>query len=244
MTSLHLIIDKSSFIPIYRQIEEAIRSQILSGNMSLYDKIPSENELSKNFDVSPMTVRQAMNGLVKDGYVYRERGKGTFVAPPRLDHPLTRLVGFSEDMEARGVKPGNKILTFSYLPATEEVARILQVPMGETILHIKRTRYANDHPVGIHDTYLRDIQIRRDELEQTSSLYKLLKLRGVIIDRGQDVIEAILATEEISALLGVRLKASILRVTRITYTADRTPIEMVIAVYRSDFYRYRIELKR
>ena len=148
MTSLHLIIDKSSFIPIYRQIEEAIRSQILSGNMSLYDKIPSENELSKNFDVSPMTVRQAMNGLVKDGYVYRERGKGTFVAPPRLYHPLKRLVGFSEDMEERGVKPGNKILTFSYLPATEEVARILQVPMGETILHIKRTRYANDHPVG------------------------------------------------------------------------------------------------
>lgn len=237
-------IDKNSPIPIYRQIEDILRDQIASGLLHPYDLIPSENELSKILGVSPMTVRQAMAQLVKDGFAYRERGRGTFVASPRLDHPLTRMIGFSEDLQARGLQPGSKILQFEDRAAPVDVAEFLQIPAGETVLYIKRTRHLDGHPVGIHETYLRGIHITQLELEQTGSLYKLLQSKEILFEGGQDVIEAISANEQMSALLDVAPKDPLLRVTRIGYAAGGVPIELVHAVYRSDFYRYRIFLKR
>lgn len=237
-------IDKKSPIPIYRQIEDALREQITSGLLRPYDLIPSENELSKILDVSPMTVRQAMGQLVKDGFAYRERGRGTFVASPRLDHPLTRMVGFSEDMKARGLQPGSSILEFKQLTAPAEIAELLQVKVGELVLYIKRTRHLDGHPVGIHETYLRGVTITRNELEQTGSLYQLLQTQGIVFDGAQDVIEAVSANEEMSELLDVAPKVPLLRVTRVSYTPGGVPIELVHAIYRSDFYRYRISLKR
>lgn len=244
MTDLIIGVDKNSPLPIYRQIEEILRKQILSGRLHPYELIPSENELSKALGVSPMTVRQAMSQLVKDGFVYRERGKGTFVAPPRLDHPLTRMVGFSEDMQARGLRPGSRILQFSEVAAPQDVAEQLHIQAGDTVLHIKRIRFVDGHPVGIHDTYLHGVHITRDEMEESGSLYQLLQLHGVVIEGGQDMIEAISASEEMGALLGVSPKDPLLRVTRVTYAPGQVPIELVIAVYRSDFYRYCIALKR
>jgi GntR family transcriptional regulator len=191
-----------------------------------------------------MTVRQAMGQLVKDGFAYRERGRGTFVASPRLDHPLTRMVGFSEDMEARGLIPGNRILEFEHISAPREVADLLKVGEGESILFIKRARLLDGHPVGLHSAYVRGVQITRDQLEQSGSLYQLLQSQGVVFEGGQDVIEAIMADEEMSSVLEVPPKSPLLHVTRIAYDSAGVPVELVHAVYRSDFYRYRISLKR
>lgn len=244
MNDINLQINKNSPTPIYRQIEVVLRERIKSGLLRPYDLIPSENELSKILNVSPMTVRQAMGLLVKDGYAYRERGRGTFVAPPRLDHPLTRMIGFSEDMQARGLHPTNVILHFEELAAIADVAELLQVPEGGPVLFVKRIRHLDGHPVGIHETYLRGVRFTRDELEQTGSLYQLLQSHGIIFEGGQDVIEAISATDEMSNLLGVAPREPLLQVTRVAYASDGTPIELVRAFYRSDFYRYRISLKR
>lgn len=244
MSDINIRIDKKSSTPIYRQIEDALRERIKNGLLRPYDLIPSENELSKILGVSPMTVRQAMGQLVKDGFAYRERGRGTFVAPPRLDHPLTRMVGFSEDMQARGLEPTNHILQFKELAASVEVAELLQLAEGDPVLFIKRTRHLDGHPVGIHETYLRGVNISRVDLERTGSLYKLLQIQGMTFEGGQDVIEAIAATDEMSELLGVASKEPLLQVTRVAYALDGTPIELVHAFYRSDFYRYRISLKR
>lgn len=244
MNEVIIRIDKSSPIPIYRQIEDVLREQITSGLLRPYDLIPSENELSKILGVSPMTVRQAMAQLVKDGFAYRERGRGTFVSSPHLDHPLTRMIGFSEDMQARGLKPGSQILQFEDLAAPVDVADFLQVPAGKTVLYIKRTRLLDGHPVGIHETYLRGIHITRPELEQTGSLYQLLQSKGILFEGGQDVIEAVSADKEMSELLSVAPREPLLQVTRVAYAPGGVPIELVRAVYRSDFYRYRISLKR
>lgn len=244
MSHMNIQIDKRSPTPIYRQIEDALREDISSGRLRPYDLIPSENELSKVLGVSPMTVRQAMGQLVKDGIAYRERGRGTFVAPPRLDHPLTRMVGFSEDMQARGLQPSHRILEFREAPASADVAEFLQVSPGAPLLFIKRTRLLDGHPVGIHETYLRDVPINQTELEESGSLYQLLQSHGINFEGGQDVIEAISATEEMSQLLDVAFKEPLLQVTRVAYSIDGTPVELVRAYYRSDFYRYRIALKR
>ena len=244
MNDINIRIDKTSSIPIYRQIEDALRERIKSGRLRPYDLIPSENELSKILGVSPMTIRQAIGQLVNDGFVYRERGRGTFVATPRLDHPLTQMVGFSEDMQARGLNPSHVILEFKELAAPAKAASLLQIGEGDPVLYIKRTRHLDGHPVGLHETYLRGVNVTRAELEQTGSLYRLLQLQGVLFEGGQDVIEAIGATDEMSRLLGVAPKEPLLQVTRVAYALDGTPIELVHAFYRSDFYRYRIALKR
>jgi len=244
MNNVNIRIDKNGPTPIYRQIQDVLRERIKSGLLRPYDLIPSENELSKILCVSPMTVRQAMGLLVKDGFAYRERGRGTFVAPPRLDHPLTRMIGFSEDMQARGLHPSHLILQFKELAAPADVAELLQVSEGEPVLFIKRIRHLDGHPVGIHETYLRGVQITRADLEKTGSLYQLLQSQSVVFEGGQDVIEAISATEEMSELLGVAPKEPLLQVTRVAYALGGTPIELVHAFYRSDFYRYRISLKR
>jgi GntR family transcriptional regulator len=244
MSVISIRINKSSPTPIYRQIEDALREDIQSGQLRPYDLIPSENELSKILGVSPMTIRQAMGQLVKDGFAYRERGRGTFVAPPRLDHPLTRMIGFSEDMLARGLQPSHRILEFREVPASADVAQFLQVPEAHPLLFIKRTRLLDGHPVGIHETYLRGVHITRVELEESRSLYQLLQAQGINFEGGQDVIEAISASEEMSQLLGVAFKEPLLQVMRVAYAVDGTPVELVHAFYRSDFYRYRIALKR
>jgi len=240
--SIH--VDKQSPIPIYRQIEDALREQIVSGLLRPYDLIPSENELSKNLEVSPMTIRQAMGLLVKDGFAYRQRGRGTFVLPQGLVHPISKLAGFSEDMQAHGLLPGSQILLFKDIAAAQDVAELLKISVGEPVKYVKRTRLLDGHPVGIQETYLRGVKITREELEKIGSLYQIIQHQGIVFEGAQDVIEAVSATDEMSRILDVFPGKPLLRVTRVTFAQGGTPIELLHAVYRSDFYRYKISLKR
>lgn len=242
---MNIVIDKSNPMPIYRQIEDFMRAQILSGQLRPHDLIPSENEISRSLDVSPMTVRQAIGKLVTDGLIYRERGRGTYVAAPaRIDRPLTRLVGFSEDMIARGMNPGSQILEFTQIPVPSDVVDYLLVPEGTPVLFIKRLRTVDDRPVGIQEAYLVDVQITREELAQYGSMYQLLAQKGIRLEHGEDYIEAIAATDEICRLLGVNPCEPMLQVTRVTYNDASQPLEVVRVVYRSDFYRYHVSLQR
>lgn len=96
------MLDKQSPIPIYIQIEEQLKQQIQQGDFPVGTAIPSERELTERFDVSRMTVRQAITNLVNDGLLYREKGRGTFVASPKVEQPLNGLTSFTEDMVKRG----------------------------------------------------------------------------------------------------------------------------------------------
>lgn len=244
MNNLQVSVDKSSAIPIYRQIEESIRRSIGSGLLRPYDRLPSENELTRELNISPMTIRQAMNSLVHEGVIYRERGKGTFVAPRHIEHPLTHMVGFSEDMRALGLRPGSQILSFERISAPDSVAQLLKIEVGAPVLHIRRLRSANDYPVGVHNTFLPGLDVDRNELEQSGSLYQLFEQNGVIIHESLDEIEAIAADDEMHSLLHVPMKTPLLMVQRVSFTETKQPVELVYAIYRSDFYRYKIQLKR
>lgn len=156
---LALQVDKDSPIPIYVQLYEGMTALIVSGSLQPGDALPSETDFSRHFSISPMTVRQAMSELVNQGYIRRERGRGTFVAPRQLDHPLDRMVGFSEDMQSRQLVPGAKLLLLETIPAPEHIAKIAGLPPETPLLRLKRVRYANDEAVGIHDAYLYNIQI-------------------------------------------------------------------------------------
>jgi len=241
---LTIAIDKQSHIPIYRQIQTRFKQLILNGQLEPQDVLPSETELARRYDVSVMTVRQAMNELVNEGLIYRERGRGTFVARQPMVHPLQRLEGFSEDISARGLVPSAQILAFEHVPAPKEVALALELEPAHEVLRIKRLRLADDRPVGIHDSYLRGVYFDQTTLEKHGSLYALLEAQGLILAEGEEVLEAVAADQEASELLNVPPGSPLLLVSRTVYLESGQPIEFVRATYRADLYRYAVRLKR
>ena len=242
---LPITIDKNTPVPIYHQLQEAIKSLIQQGDLKADERIPSENDFSRQLDISPMTVRQALNGLVQEGFIYRRRGLGTFVAPRPVKHSLDRLVSFTEEVNAHGFKPSGKILFFGNVSAPADVADGLKIPDGTPVLRIKRLRFANRSPVSLHDAYLRgDPPISRAELEKSGSLYRLLNAKGIHIAGGTDEIGAVAADEEMSQYLHVETGAPMLQLRRVTEDNAGSTIEYVIATYRADFYHYTIRLRR
>jgi GntR family transcriptional regulator len=235
-------IDKNSPVPIYHQLREGIKALIIKGKLKPNDRVPSENGFSDLFAISPMTVRQALSGLVEDGFVYRERGRGTFVSPHYKKHP--DLTSFSEDMLSRGFKPSSQILEFERVQPSNMVADALQIHPSELVIRIRRIRLANGRPVGIHTTHIRgNIDISRKELERTDSLYRLFGEKNIRLVGGLDELQAISANEELSNLLDIATGEPLLRLNRITEDETGKPIEYVQAIYRADFYRYTTYLK-
>jgi len=242
---IELILDRDAPVPLYYQIREYFRQAIAEGRLKPGDPLPSDNELAAKLGIGKMTVRQAMNDLVQEGLIYRYRGKGTFVAFPKFQHPLRRLTSFTEDITSRGMRPGSQILFFGHVPANNQVAANLHVPPGKSVLRIRRLRLADDNPVGIHDSYLPpNISISQEELEERGSLYRLLEERGVALAEAEETLEAVAAKKDEAALLGLPPGSPLLLVSRVVFSQSGEPIEYVRAIYRSDFYRYYIRLKR
>lgn len=239
-----IAIDKQSHIPIYRQIQAQFKQLILDGQFEPKDVLPSETELSRRYGVSVMTVRQAMNELVNEGLIYREQGRGTFVARQPMVHPLQRMESFTEDITARGLTPSAQVLAFEHVPAPKEIALALELEPAHEVLRIKRLRLANDRPVGIHDSYLRGVYFDQTTLEKYGSLYALLEDQGLVLAEGEEVLEAVAANQETSELLNVPPGSPLLLVSRTVYLESGQPIEFVRATYRADLYRYAIQLKR
>lgn len=238
-------INKNSFVPLYRQIADSIRVAIARGDLKPKQLLPSEEEIAEALGVAKMTVRQALLELKREGLLYRRQGLGTFVAFPKFEHSLSTLVSFSEDIRSRGMCPGSRILFFGKVFSDAVIASHLGVREGEPVTRIHRLRLADDQPVGIHDAYLpSDIPISREELEKKESLYALLQEKGFQLVEAEETIEAITANSFQAELLGLGVGAPLLKVVRTVFSNEHRPIEHVIAIYRSDLYRYCIRLKR
>ncbi len=240
-----VFIDKHSFVPLYRQIADAIRLAIVKGYLKPGELLPSEQEIAGTLGVAKMTVRQALLELKREGLVYRHRGVGTFIAFPKFEHRLGSLVSFTEDIRSRGMVPSSRILFFGHVPSDEMVAARFGIEKGEPVLRIYRVRFANNQPVGIHEAYLPgDIPISKNELETEESLYALLEDKGFQLVEAEESIEAVPADPTQSELLGLNVGDPLLKVVRTVFTTDRRPVEYVIAIYRSDLYRYSTRLRR
>ena len=245
MSLLPINIDKNSPLPIYHQLKQGIIELINAGELERGACLPSENELARVYKISPMTVRQAMADLVNSGYIFREKGRGTYVAERPVKHTLERLTSFSEDIEERDMTPGSQILLIEQVPPPPEVLARIELPEGVTMTHIQRIRLFGEMPVGIHTVYLREIPIEREELEEYQSLYKLLEARGIQIREGEETIEAVAATEQFAELIpNVKVGSPLLQTTRFSWDISGEFIEYGKAQYRADLYQYTIRLKR
>jgi GntR family transcriptional regulator len=208
------------------------------------DAIPSERQLGIDLGVSRLTVRAALDELVREGYLVRRRGAGTFVAEPKVAKGID-VSSFSDDMRRRGLVPASRTLDLRAVPAGARLGRMLHVSPAEPVLSIKRLRLADGEPMAIELLNVRASLVpglTGDDLEQ-SSFYDLLASRyQVEIVAGTQTVEPTVTNDEESAALGVPLHSPALLFERVTRTITGDVVEFTTSTYRGDRYRLVTEL--
>lgn len=240
------MINKQSPIPLYFQIEEAIKEVIEKGELAPGEGLPSEHEYAEMYQVSRMTVRQAITNLVNAGYLYRQKGKGTFVAERKIEQTLQGLTSFTEDMKARGLEPGSQLLKFELIPASESIATSLHIKIHDPIYEIKRIRLANKMPMAVETTYMSANLVKAlTEDIVNHSLYSYIeKELGLQIQHATQMIEASIVRPEEMADLDLTKNSPVLIMERHSFLKNDVPLELVRSVYRADRYKFIIDMKR
>ena len=241
-------IDFSSYIPYYVQLIRLIKSQISNGVWKPGDQIPGEPELCDQYGISRTVVRQALRELEIEGLILRRKGRGTFVAQPKVNEGLAqKLTGFYEDMVAQGHVPVTQTLNHSVEPASSKIAKWLEIKPGNKVFDIRRLRSIDDTPFQLVNSYIPyDLCPQLENVDLTNrSLYNVLeKDCGLIIARGRRYIEAVAANETEAKLLEIEHGAPLVMLDSISFLENGRPIEYFHAVHRGDRARFEVELVR
>jgi GntR family transcriptional regulator len=212
--------------------------------LSVGDSIPSERQLGIDLGVSRLTVRAALDELVREGYLVRRRGAGTFVALPKVAKGID-ISSFSDDMRARGLTPESRTLDLRVEMAGARLGRFLHVSPSEKILSVKRLRLADGDPMAIELLHTRASLVpglTGEDLE-ANSFYDLLASRyGISIVGGTQTVEPTVTNEEESASLGVPLHSPALLFERLTRSSTGDLVEFTSSTYRGDRYRIVTEI--
>jgi GntR family transcriptional regulator len=184
--------------------------------------------------------------LVNEGLIYRQRGRGTFVAHPTVEQAMVRIVSFEEDMRQRGMAPDTKVLSRELVPASDEIAGLLQIEPGEELARLERLRLADGEPVSVEESNLVHRYCRGvlDGDYATTSLREALERdHGVRWSRAKQVIRAVPATERLAEALSVPVGTALLFVERASYSQQDLPVELLRMYYVGDRYSLYTELQ-
>ena len=242
------MIDFDSHIPYYVQVKDILREKMRDGTWTPGAQLPSEAELCATFGVSRTVIRQALQELIHEGMIKRRKGKGSFVAAPKISEQLAqKLTGFYQDMVEQGLQPVTAVLAQAVVPAKETVADWLGIKPGTPVIEIVRLRSVQDVPIVLVTTYIPAAlcpTLVNDDLSN-QSLYALLEREyGLYIAHGRRTIQAVLADGQEARLLEVNKGAPLFRLDSISYTDDGTPVEYYYAYHRGDRSQFEVELIR
>ena len=233
-------LDESSSLPLYQQLQRALRQAIESRILSPDDALPPERDLATDFSVSRITVRKAIDGLVSEGMLVRRQGSGTFVCA-RVEKNFSKLTSFSEDMRARGRTPRSGGLRRSAGTVTPEESLPLRSSPGTPVYRFHRIRFADDAPMSIE--YATVLAFSLPSLESVeSSLYQALELTGNRPVRALQRLRAVLFTTEQAELLQAKERDPGLLVERLGFLKDGSAVEFSQSYYRGDIYDFVAEL--
>ncbi|QBR02870.1 GntR family transcriptional regulator [Paraburkholderia pallida] len=233
--------------PLYAQIKETLRARILDGTYAPHSQMPSEHALCAMFDVSRITVRQALGDLQKEGLVFRLHGKGTFVSKPKAFQNVTSLQGFAEAMSSMGHEIVNQLRYFRIVKADRHVAQKLNLPEGASVAEIHRVRLLNREPVSLELTWVPEALGKRLASADlaTRDIFLILENDcGVALGHADVSIDAMLADDEIADALRVPQDSPVLRIERTTHDAHGTPIDYEYLYFRGDAFQYRLRIDR
>ncbi|WP_279389205.1 GntR family transcriptional regulator [Scopulibacillus darangshiensis] len=239
-------LEHGSFIPLYHQLKDRLKKSIDSGSWETGDKIPSENQLMDQYNVSRNTAKKAIEELVQEGILYRIQGKGTFVAKPKLEQSLMGFYSFSKVLKDQGMNPKDIILKVNETEPDPKVREALQLDEGETVVEMKRLRCANDEPFILESSYLpKRVVSDLNQLDNVGqvSLYDLLEQKfNVVVSRAKEAFEPVLIRKEESRYLKTEEGLPALLLERIAYEVNGTPVEFCRSIVRGDRCRFYTEL--
>jgi len=239
-------IDRRSKLPLYHQLYEILRDKILRGEWQPGDRIPPESELIERHQVSRTTVRQVLDMLVNEGLIYRQQGRGTFVAHPTVEQGLVRIISFTADMRQRGFKPASKVLSSGLIPAPQDIAEKLEIEPGEELARLERLRLADDEPMSIEESHLVHSYcpgVLRGDYASSPLREALERDYGIRLVGAKQVIRAILAPRNLARLLSIPPKSALLYIQRVSYSQQNIPVEFLHIYYRADRYALYNELQ-
>lgn len=226
--------------PLYQKLQQALREAIQNRVLAPDEALPPERDLAEEFDVSRITVRKALDGLVAEGLLTRRQGAGTFVAS-RVEKNFSKLTSFSEDMISRGRTPRSEWLNRADAAVTPEESMVLGLSPGSRVYRFHRIRFADDEPMALEYSTVPGFSLPSAE-SVGASLYEALAAAGNRPVRALQRLRAVLFTAEQAALLKVRAGAPGLLIERRGFLKDGRAVEFTQSYYRGDAYDFVAEL--
>ena len=240
-------ISKSSPVPYYYQIAQALRDTVEDANVRTPSReiaFPSEAELCAVFQVTRGTVRHALQVLEHEGLIYRRKGRGTFLARRRLAFDLTRLCSATDDMLARGWAPSTRLLGIEATTPRPYLQRALQLPKSGRVWELRRLRLADAEPVSLVWSYLpAHLTPNLNQHDLTGSLSHLLKNEyGLELRTADQTIRTRGVVGEEAQLLEIPEGDPVFVITRVAYDQNEVPVEYLDSLWRGD--RYDLQIRR
>lgn len=240
------VINRDSHQKLYLQLYEILKGRMESGEWAVDSQIPTEDDLCKLFDVSKATVRLAISELVRNGYLRRQQGKGTFVCKRVIPEGLSMFTSFKELMLDAGVVFSTKVLVQTVTMPTDELSLKLDIPDDKHLIYIKRIRIVDDEPILLQETFIPHHlcpSLLEEDLERESLLELLEKKYGITITKVQDYIELESLTPEEARPLGLPDGSCALLMEQLFYSGE-SQIMYVRSIKRPERFRFFIELER
>lgn len=237
-----MYLNKKSPIPVYYQLKNIILKKIKDGEFPAGSIIPSERDLAESLNISRMTVRQALNQLVVEGVLFREKGRGTFVSKSKIEQ--RNIMSFSDTVRKKGLVPSTKLLYFSKEAERFDINELLDIGNDELVYVIKRLRLANDIPIAVEEVFIPEKYCPNlDRFDLGTSLYNLIKEEySITIGYMDNNIEASLPSKEDKELLKITSNVPILRISGTSFTESGMKLSYERDVYRADQYNYNVRI--
>ncbi len=232
-------------VPLYYQLAGILREHIVSGKYHAGDRLPTEEALSKDYDVSRITIRQALGDLEKEGFIKREAGRGTFVSDRPMFSNTFRLEGSLGDLISMGLTTTVKVLTLATIKASASEADFLRVNLGDPLVRCTRLRLHAGTPFSYIVNHVPgDLgkQLSAEAWRQGSILRRIETELGIRMGDADQTISASLADAHLARLLRTNIGAPLLSVDRVVRSVEGRPVEHVHSYYRSDIYSFRAHL--
>ncbi len=238
------MISRSNQTPLYIQVLHHLEDEIKSGKWEVGTQLPTQKELADRYNVSLITVRQALTELNQMGYIENIRGKGTFIKKNKETIGFVQFKSFTEEMELEGKSVSTKVISIFEDIANQVDADVLKVNEGDTILRVKRIRYIDGvASVLTITTVSMDFGRQLKNYDLNGSLYRVLKDKLQLdIYKASESIEIDFPNLEAQDRLSIGQNMPVFKVTRTSFSDNVTPIEYTTSIFKGDTTRFFIEL--
>lgn len=234
-------------VPLYIQIENLIKSKIHMGELKEGSRLSPENELSKQFGVSPLTVRQALSSLVQEGYLDRKAGKGTIVRKSPAGKMVVSLSGEIDDLLSLGMKTEIEVLRYEVIKGRDKPTQSLQLKQTDLIYFVEKLRFWGKKPIMIIEEYVHQSLI--GNLSNTKKLAKslyftLTQKRGITLKEATQTIESTTADQRIASLLQIEMGSPLFYMERTFFQENGLPILFQVTFARAEHFKFSVHLGR